>query len=181
MASTLRFDKWENTLGAPYGTVLQVKTVRSDLRTTYSSATSGNGTTVSALNLTITPKFSNSLLIAQWMINGELHHDNVFLIHKDGQLITTTGETGYNSDVGNLRYSGFVPSTYDNDSSTTPQNFWIQYFAISNSASQLTFAPAVRSSSGTAYTFHLNRTQESTGADAREQSVSTGIIWEIAQ
>ena len=41
MASTLRFDKWENTLGAPYGTVLQVKTVRTEARTTYSSATSG--------------------------------------------------------------------------------------------------------------------------------------------
>jgi hypothetical protein len=181
MASTLRFDKWENTLGAPYGTVLQVKTVRTEARTTYSSATSGNGTTVTDLNLTITPKFSNSLLMMQWMINGEFHYNNVFLIHRGGSLVTTAGETGYNSTAGNSRWSGFAPVLYDTDVSSTPSSSFIQYFATAQNTSSTTFAPAVRSAGGTAYTFLLNRAVNSTGQDDYEVSVSTGIIWEIAQ
>jgi|LakMenE18May11ns_1017448.scaffolds.fasta_scaffold9923294_5 hypothetical protein len=163
------------------GSVVQVQKVRTEARTTYSSATSGNGTTVTDLNLTITPKFSNSLLMMQWMINGEFHHDNVFLIHKGGSLITTSGETGYNSIAGNSRWSGFMQSTYDTDQNSTPQNRFMQYFCNSGSTAEATFAPAVRSAGGTAYTFYLNRAQGSAGQDDYEVSVSTGVIWEIAQ
>jgi hypothetical protein len=163
------------------GTVVQVRTVRTEARNTYSAPTTGNGTTVTDLNLTITPKFSNSLLVAQWMFNGELHHDSVILIHKDGSLITTSGEAGFNATAGNSRWSGFSPSTYDVDISTTPQNMFIQYFATAGSVSSMTFAPAVRASDGTAKTLYLNRNVASAGADGQEVSVSTGIIWEIAQ
>ena len=163
------------------GSVVQVQKVRTEARNTYSAATSGNGTTVTDLNLTITPKFSNSLLVAQWMFNGELNHDAVILIHKDGSLITTTNETGYNATAGNSRWSGFSFSPYDTDVASTPQNMFIQYFATAGSASSMTFAPAVRSSNGTGQTFYLNRTVGSAGQDSYEVSVSTGMIWEIAQ
>lgn len=163
------------------GSVVQVQTVRTEARNTYSAPTTGNGTTVTDLNLTITPKFSNSLLIIQWMINGEMHYNNVFLIHRDGTLVTTAGETGYNSAAGNSRWSGFSPSTYDTDVNSTPQNMFIQYFSTAGSTSSMTFAPAVRGSGGTAHTFYLNRTVGSAGQDDHEVSVSTGIIWEIAQ
>ena len=163
------------------GSVVQVQKVRTEARTTYAAPNSGNGTTVTDLNLTITPKFSNSLLIIQWMFNGELHHDSVILIHKNGSLITTAGETGYNATAGNSRWSGFSFAPYETDQDSTPQNMFIQYFSTAGSTSSMTFAPAVRSSVGTAYTFFLNRTAGSAGADAYEVSVSTGTIWEIAQ
>ena len=163
------------------GTVVQVRTVRTEARNTYSAPTTGDGTTVTDLNLTITPKFSNSLLIAQWMFNGELHHDAVILVHKNGSLITTSGETGFNATAGNSRWSGFSYSPYDTDVASTPQNMFIQYFATAGSVSSMTFAPAVRASDGTAKTLYLNRAVGSTGADVYEVSVSTGIIWEIAQ
>ena len=163
------------------GSIVQVQTVRSDLRTTYSSAASGNGTTVSELNLTITPKFSNSLIACQWMINGEMHHNNVFLIHRDGALVTTTGQTGYNSTTGNSRWSGYASAFYDQNESSTPSNWFIQYFGTANSTASTTIAPAVRASSGTAYTFYLNRTVASAGSDGSETMVSTGMIMEIAQ
>jgi hypothetical protein len=181
MASTLRFDNWENTLGVPYGTVLQVKTVRTEARNTYSAPNSGDGTTITDLNLTITPNFSNSLLIVQWMLNGEMDHDAVILVHKNGSLITTANEAGYNATAGNSRWSGFVPSKYDNDVSSTPENWFIQYFSTAASTSSMTFAPAVRASSATAKTFYLNRAVASAGQDGQEVSVSTGTIWEIAQ
>lgn len=181
MASTLRFDKWENTLGQPYGTVLQVKTVRTEARNTYSAPNSGDGTTITDLNLTITPNFSNSLLIIQWMLNGELHHDANILIHKNGTLITTANEAGYNATAGNSRWSGFIPSPYDTDVNSTPQNMFIQYFSTAGATSSMTFAPAVRASDATAKTLYLNRAAATAGQDGQEVSVSTGMIWEIAQ
>ena len=169
-----------HTLYAP-GSVVQVQTVRSDSRTTIASNNSGNGTTITQLNLTITPKFANSKLIMQWMINGEANHDSVFLIHKDGSLITTAGATGYNAESGNVRWSGFATGAYDNDTSSTPSNWFIQYECISGSTIAQIFAPATRSSISTSHTFFLNRAAASTGTDGQETSVSTGIIWEIAQ
>ena len=163
------------------GTVVQVATVRSDTRTTYSSSTSGNGTAVTELALTIIPKFSNSLLACQWMINGEIHQDNVFLIHRDGALVTTSGQTGYNSAVGNSRHSGYASGYYDQNEDSTPSNYFIQYFATANSTASTTITPAVRSSSATTYTLALNRTIANASQDAYESMVSTGIIWEIAQ
>ena len=189
----MRFDKWENTSGNTVanasasgqfyypGSVVQVQTVRSDSRTTIASNYPGDGTTITQLNLSITPKFANSKLIMQWMITGELNHDNVFLIHKNGSLITTAGETGYNSESGNERWSGFAPAYYDNDTSSTPSTWFIQYHCISGSTAAQTFAPAVRSSLTSSFTFFLNRPSISTGANGQETSVSTGTIWEIAQ
>jgi hypothetical protein len=181
MTSTMRFDKWENTLGQPFGTVLQVQTVRSDARTTISSNNSGNGTTITQLSLSITPKFANSKLIMQWMINGEHQQDNVFLIHKNGSLITTAGETGYNAESGNVRWSGIAAGFYDQNESSTPSNWFIQYECVSGSTTPQVFAPATRSSVATSYTFFLNRTFASLGTDNQETLVSNGTIWEIAQ
>jgi hypothetical protein len=169
-----------HTIYAP-GSVVQVQTVRSDSRTTISSPASGNGTTITQLNLSITPKFANSRLIMQWMINGEMQYNNVFVIHKNGSLITTTGETGYNAESGNVRWSGFVSANYDQDVASTPDNWSIQYSCISGSTSAQTFSPAVKASGADAYTFFLNRTASSAGADGYENMVSTGTIWEVAQ
>lgn len=169
-----------HVLYAP-GMIAQVKWVRTDTRTTYASNNSGNGTTVTALNLTITPKFANSMLLMQWMINGELHQDNVFLIHKDGSLVTTSGYEGYNSSAGNNRYSGVMSAFYDQNEDSTPSNWFLQYMIPATSATSATYAPAVRGSGGSNYTFHLNRTQSGTLGDNHESMISTGTIWEIMQ
>ncbi len=166
------------------GMIVQTVYVRTDARTTYASAISGNGTTVTDLNITITPKFASSLLLITWMINGEFGTaawDNVWLIHKDSALITTPGYTGYNSQGGNSRWSGFVGGQYDNNASTTPENYRIQYFIPAFDTASQTFAPAVRSASGTAHTLYLNRSVSGAGQDDYEVTISTGIIQEIAQ
>jgi hypothetical protein len=193
MTSTMRFDKWENTLGQTVanaatsgqfyypGSVVQVQTVRSDSRVAISSPASGDGITITQLNLSITPKFANSKLIMQWMLNGEQQQDNVFLIHRNGALITTAGATGYNSEAGNVRWSGIASGFYDMNESSTPSNWFIQYEIPSGSTSTQVFAPATRASSGTAQTFFLNRTYSFIGQDSYESLVSNGTIWEIAQ
>lgn len=169
-----------NTFKYP-GTVVQTKYVRSDTRTTYTSPASGNGTTITDLNLTIVPKFSNSLILLTWMINGEIAENNVFLVHQDGSLITTTGYEAYNNVVGNVYYSGLISGRYDADLASTPQNYNLQYYVPAGSTSSRTYAPAVRSASTGAQTFYLNRTANSTGTDGYEVGISVGIAMEIAQ
>jgi hypothetical protein len=166
------------------GMAVQTTWGRSDARTGYSSAASGNGTTITDLNLTIVPKFATSMLLITWMVNGEFSGaawDNVFVIHRGGALITTAGYEGYNFYGGNNRWSGFVAGQYDNNADSTMENYRIQYWIPAGSTASQTFAPAVRSASGTAYTFFLNRTVGSTGGDNYEVVISTGTITEIAQ
>jgi len=169
-----------NTFRYP-GAIVQTKYTRSDTRTTYASPATGNGTTITDLNITVVPKFSTSLILLTWMINGEIGENNVFLIHQDGSLITTSGYEAYNNVVGNLAYSGFVSARYDADVSTTPQNYSIQYYVPAASITSRVYAPAIRSASGAAQTFYLNRPVASSGADGQEVAISTGIAMEIAQ
>lgn len=165
----------------PPGSIVQCVTRRTDVRSTWSSPNSGNGTTVSDLTLTITPRFANSLLLIQWNINYELHQDNVWLIHRDGSLLTDSGYTGYNSSIGNIRSSGVSASDYDQNEDSTPQSRLIQFFIPSGSLTQRSYSPAVRSSSTGNYTMYLNRTVTGSTGDAHESMISTGVIWEIMQ
>lgn len=165
----------------PSGSVVQTIVVRSDARTSYASNTTGDGTTVSALNLVITPRFASSTIICDWMINGEISQDNMFLIHKNGTLITASGNTGYNSAVGNFRYSGMVSGAYDNNDASTPSNFKLLYVdSTTASTASRTYAPAVRASGVTAYTLYLNQTVVGTVGDSYESMVSIGVAMEIA-
>lgn len=163
--------------------VIQTVYARTSARNSYAAAVSGNGTTITDLNLTITPRSATSLLIVQWMINGEASvasWDMVYLVHRDGVLITTPGFEGYNSQGGNQRWSGMASGMYDVDSDSTMANIFLQYAIPSGSMTSQTFAPAVRSSNGTAKTFFLNRTVASAGQDSYEATVSSGVIWEVA-
>jgi len=169
-----------NYLSYP-NSIVQVVTCRSDAKNTYASAVTGNGTTITVLNLTITPKFANSMLVMSWMISGEVGENNMFLIHRDGVLITDTGYESYNTISGNVRYSGFTPSYYDANNSSTPRSSCIQYAIPAYTTNARTYAPAVRGSGATALTYYLNRTVASTGADNQEQTISTGILMEISQ
>lgn len=58
MTSTMRFDKWENSLGQSYGTVLQVVQNRVTVNKTTTSTAEVMGNEV-----VITPKFSNSRIL----------------------------------------------------------------------------------------------------------------------
>lgn len=162
------------------GTILQTVYVRTDIQTTYASPNSGDGTAIAALNITITPKRADSLLLCTWMINGEIGENNVFLVHKDGVLITTTGYESYNAVAGNQRWSGLMSAFYDNDNATTPSNYYFQYAVPTGSTDLAVYSPAIRSSNSTAQTFYLNRSVAASG-DNIEIMVSTGMIQEIAQ
>ena len=163
------------------GSCVQIATVRSDNRTTYSAPNSGGGTTITDLNLTITPKNANSMLLITWMISGESNENVNFLVHRGGALITDSGYEGYNNMAGNtVLQSGYTTSWYDTDVSSTPATFYIRYQIPAGNTSSRTYAPAVRSSSnGSTYTFYLNRTASQLGTEGNENGISNGIVMEI--
>lgn len=170
-----------NTLLRSTGNIIQVVTIRSDARSTYSSLVDGNGTTITDLGMTITPFSANSTLICVWHMFYEVHHNNVFLVHRDGVLPTTAGRQGYNAQQGNLRYSGLQAAAFDNatNNTTTPHMAKLTYYDVAGSTAARTYAPAVRGSGATAYTFFLNRSGGNDGADGSETGVSFGRIFEV--
>jgi hypothetical protein len=166
------------------GMVVQTILTRTENFTQYSAPATGNGTTITDLNLTISPKFSNSLLVMQWMINCEIGTaawDTVFLVHKNGSLITTPGYEAYNINGGNNRWSGLLAGKYDNNVSSTMENYILQYAVPAFDITQQTFAPAIRSANATARTLFLNRTVSTPGTSGFEYTVSSGVIMEVAQ
>lgn len=156
------------------GKVIQTVTVRSDARATFSAPNSGNGVPITNLRLTITPNRSDSWIWLRWTLFYEMHHDTVFLVQQDGNLI------GFNTYRGNVRHSGILTPLYDNDYGTTPQNSTINWFVRAGSTVSRFYDLAVRSSSAGNYTLALNRPVNSTGADSNEVGVSFGFAREIS-
>lgn len=171
-----------NTVFDYVGRVVQIQNVRSDGFNGYYARNSGNGTTISALSIPITPKYSSSLLLMEWFMSFEMQHDNVILIHQNDALITTSGYEGYNSYNGNQRWSGFCPVQYDGDEDSTPQQVYICYAVPAGDTSYRRYAPAVRTSDGNDFRpFYLNRTFSADPQNNREMQVSYGTVMEIRQ
>jgi hypothetical protein len=156
------------------GKVVQTVYVRSDVRTTYTASPSGNGAAITQLRLTIVPRRSDSWIWLRWTVFYEMHHDTVFLVQENGNLI------GYNTYRGNVRWSGILTPLYDNDYSTTPQQSTINWFVRANNTNSRYYDLAVRSSSTGTYTFALNRSLNSAGTDGQEVGVSFGFAREIS-
>lgn len=182
--STLKTNAIQTIAGKPIlnssGSIIQTVYVRSDAFTTYSAAASGDGTTVSALSASITPISATNRIICNWIICGEVgtSSDVVWLIHRNGALITTAGEEGRNN-VSNNRWVGFAPTPYEPDFASTPFSLSIQYSQIAGTTSTITYSPAIRGSGSSVNTFYLNRPVSSSGTDNYENMVSTGILYEV--
>lgn len=163
------------------GKILQVQTIRTDVRMTYTSLNTGNGTPVSQLNIGLFPRRADSWVLVQWMICGEMTHDNVWLIHQNDSLITTAPYQGFNNVTGNTgRWVGYVPAGYDADDNSTPHNYFIQWYGPVNDTAGRIYTPAVRCSANATPLFALNRTLGSAGQGGFENMISTGVIMEIA-
>lgn len=58
MSSVMRFDQWQNTLGVPYNSIIQIQQGRNNVQQTTTSTSWVVGNQV-----TITPKFANSKIL----------------------------------------------------------------------------------------------------------------------
>jgi hypothetical protein len=159
------------------GTILQFANIRVDAQATYTGTGSGNGTEISLLNQTITPRRADSKLMIYWEIWGEVHWDGTIVVWKNGSIMTN----GYNTVSGNNRWSGYSGFNYDPDFSTTPTRMPITFIDTPGTTASTTYSLAYRSANADNRIFYLNRSASSSGSDNNEVGVSMGYIMEIAQ
>jgi|APGre2960657404_1045060.scaffolds.fasta_scaffold38122_2 hypothetical protein len=158
------------------GSVINCATVQYTAQTTYTVPTSVNATEISVLNIAITPKFVNSKMILQWMVCGEGDNNGVFVVYRDSVAI------GYNTIEGNTQYSGVQSMAYDTQNANTPSNHYICWVDTPNTTSSINYSIRMRSTSGVAFTFYLNRCLDADSPSIiyREYMCSNGIAWELA-
>ena len=167
----------------PAGSVIQSAFSRYDTRTAYT--VNAGGSSITQLGLTITPRYSNSKILLQWMINGEGggtnagQYNHTWRVFKDGSVMTSPA--GYNTQYGNTQYSGVaVGNNYDSDFASTPKTTFIQFLDDNlGGVSSRTYTPAIRKSSADPDgTFILNGSYLSVG-NGYEVGISNGVAMEI--
>lgn len=52
-----------------------MKVVQTRTQNTYNAPASGNGTAISPLDITITPKKSGNMVVLEWNVHGEIVHN----------------------------------------------------------------------------------------------------------
>ena len=162
--------------GAIYAPGHPVQYVADNVHSIVSYGANSGGRYVTPLDVTITPKFSNSKIFVQWVINFEAHYDMVFRVYRGSTLI------GYNTSIANNRWNGVSVPDYDNDQGSTPGQSTISWIDSPNTTSAVTYRVYVQSSRTQSHPFYLNRTYASsdTGQEGYERTVSYKSAMEIA-
>ena len=155
------------------GTVASVNMLQTRTQDSYTAATTGNGTVITPLNITFTPKQAGNKVILEFTVNGEGNQNQVFLVSRNDVFLTDT------TDASNNRWAGIVGVAYDVDATSTPSNMSIRIFDLNTLAVESTYKVQVRSSHTTAATYYLNRSVNSAGANYHETSLSTVTATEI--
>jgi hypothetical protein len=104
MTSTMRFDKWENTLGQPYGTVLQVVQAVDVNITTISNGGLSTFNSYTGLDLNVTPKLPDSKFLLTYQINLGTNGGSVRGILKIGSTYYGTTTQGTQRASTNSMY-----------------------------------------------------------------------------
>ena len=162
------------------GAVLQTILIRFDNRPGWSTPT-GAGTAVTSMRLTITPTYSNSLIICEWRLHGECgSHDAGFRVARNGSLVSGTF-AGFNTNVGNNNHSYINSEWYDSDDNSTPQSPSFLWYDFPGTTSTIFYDPLTGSNDGNTRTYFQNRPIGSAGQNNHENGVSWGRITEIRQ
>lgn len=162
------------------GSVVNFAYVEEDGRLSV-AANNNSWNILGALDITIRRTVPGSSFQCVWMVNGEATgHDHMFVVYRGGSLI------GYNTDVGQERWSGVSQGWYDRDNNSTQYNNSIVWYDSAPSdatfpvGTEIVYRVGNRSSNNANYTYWLNRTDSRGGQNAYENTVSAGYVMEIA-
>jgi len=168
----------ERPLHSP-GTVVQVEHVHVH---EYWSSSNWNYTYVEPMWITIKPKFANSKMLVQMMINYEGYHNGVFRVRRSIDYPATyyhlMPQEAWNQP-GNT--DGLAVNSYDDDTLTTMHNANISFVDWPKTCEAVTYRLMWKYSTdgSTGKVFYLNRTLRDAGSD--EHAISSIIVTEIAQ
>ena len=156
------------------GTVASVNMLQTRTQGDYVASPTGNGTIVTPLNITFTPKKAGNKVILEFTVNGEGSHEVGWIATRNDVNLPDT------TDASNNMWAVITAGSYDNDISTTPNTRSIRILDLNTLSVETTYKVLVRSSysSGT-YTYRLNRSHGSAGADYAESLLSVVTATEI--
>ena len=172
MTSTMRFDKWQNSLGQPYGTVLQVVQV---VKLDAFSTTSTTYVDVTGLSLAITPKFSNSKILVTGNIS--LGSSTVDRYSVFGRMTRGGTPVGI-ADVSESRDRGTF--SYQMGGFEGPMSQGFSFFDTPATTAATTYTVQIKAESP--QTAYINRGLEADGNSSITPRVISSItLTEIAQ
>jgi hypothetical protein len=158
------------------GQVIQTVWRRFDYPTTYYNLPiSGNPTEIKELNVRVAKKFSNSYCYIQWWLFYETHHNVTFKCMRDNAVI------GYNTEVGNTRYSGIGTAEYEHsfDYNSTPSVMHLAYWDQVNTSAEINYQLGAMGSGGGVYQIAFNVPINMAATDSYERGVSWCMVQEI--
>ena len=168
----------ERPLHSP-GSVVQVEHVHVH---EYWASSSWNESWVEPMWITIKPKFANSKILVQMMINYEAHHDGTFRVRRSIDYPATyyhlMPQDAWNQPANT---DGLAPATYDDNESTTMHNVNISFVDWPKTCEAVTYRLMYKVSGdgSTGRQIFLNRTILDRSVD--EHTISSMIVTEIAQ
>ena len=171
MTSTMRFDRWQNSLGQPYGTVLQVvQAVKTDTFSTSSTSF----VDITGFSATITPKFASSKILVQVVMSVNADANNTTAMFK---LFQGSTEIGLGDAAGSRLRSAFprVGATPANNI-----NVVSNVLDSPNTTSATTYKIQIRTEV-TANSVHINRSGSDGDSAVASRTISTITLMEIAQ
>jgi hypothetical protein len=174
MTSTMRFDKWENSLGQPYGTVLQVvQGVKTDV---FTASVDAGSRTTAAMSASITPTSATSkiLILISAQVSSSTDGASVTLFRGGSVISNATG----NSEGSRSRITS---SNYTTPSSRGLGSIIISYLDSPATASSVTYDIRLSHASAIARTVSLNRSEFNDDNSADSRAISTITLMEIAQ
>ena len=182
MTSTMRFDKWENTVGQTYEAVVQVKTVRLTSTGVMSAPTSWTTVTdgTTPMSISFTPKLANSLIKVEWQLQG-VHNTSDIVAwcapFKDSNSMFTGESTGM---VSTYNIGDAWKQTYGTASDTNVMNTFSGHWTETNSSTaSRVYSLRVKTRAGN---FFINRSEANNASQAYStQGRSILTVTEIAQ
>ena len=168
------------------GRIVQMKHKMIHTRTSWSNPGSDTGSVsnnVPNMNIDFQCKFSDSLVIMEARVMGDVHHNTIFRYTVNGNKITTAAYDSYNDDEGANRWSGLTCAAYDgadNNSSTPGDTFIMVYYKPGNTNNN-TYRIVARNGNTGANTNYMNRCGSSNGQNSYECGVSSIIMYEIEE
>jgi len=158
------------------GSILQVQYTQIDANEQW-TVNNLDDKKITSLAVNITPKFTNSIIKIEAMVNGEWSntsspYNSVWFFFRDNTKLASTTSGG--SIHGILM--GTADTYYNGDADSTPEHANYMYFDTPNTTSQITYTVGVKQQSGNTY-WNLNRTANNND----ERGMSLICVTEIAK
>lgn len=155
------------------GGIASIVPIQTRTQNSYTALTTGDGTAITELDITITPKKSGNKIVLEWVINFESVEDVVFTALRDGVLLANS------DDGGSHKWSGIAAVPFDNNLDSTPSNVVVKIIDENSLGVATTYSLAVKASGASSAVVWLNRGTGGSGGQSYENMLSYGQAMEI--